>query len=305
MQKTQSSPISNLMESFYSESKLFAEKWSKPEGIEITRTLLLCTSVLSLANTVAQVFFTLVSLVPGSDSEWVKEKIDVDSFARLGFESKKSQTERSFTAQLILPTLFKAIALTLNPYATVKQPTSASLKKINCYSALLFIQANEFATKGMSKRDLAESTEDLLGMFGEDFSKDDNYDSDEMPEYEERSIIGRLNTSHKISTNDEETEETIEPWKQWIINEIGTRALYLTATLAILVEKTIYLALGILYSVNALCLGFRYPEINQLAMEYLGALDVIEDVGSGLRATFFPKEVILDQHQKYMGTPKK
>lgn len=305
MQNTKITPTSNLRDSFYSEFKLFKEKWSKPEGSEITRITLLCVSLLSLANTVTQVFFTLVSLIPGSDSQWVKERIDVDGLARGGFESSKSEKERSFTAQLILPTLFKVIALTLNPYAIVKQPTSANLNKITCYSELLFKQANEFAKEGMSNKELCESTGDL-SLEMEEFRVDEDYNGNFSDDYDD--IVLKHDDSRKISANEKEiqkAEETRGPWKQWAIKEIGTRALYLAATLAILVEKTIYLAFGILFAVNALCLGFKYPQINQLAMEYLGTLDVIDDVCTGVRATFFPSEFILDQHQKYMDTPKK
>lgn len=289
----------NLMDSYYSKFQLYAEKWSSPEGSHFTRSSLLCTSFLSIANTATKIFFTLGSLIPGSDHQWIKEKIDVEGLASDGFESLMKSQEHKFTAQLILPTLFKAIALTLNPYAIVTPPTSANLNKIACYSDLLFRKANEFAQEGMSNEELFDSTGDLLLMMEEVNMEDDedfgDYKSD-------------ISNSHKVVNIQKETlevEEALEPGKKWIVTEICTRALYLTATLAILVEKTIYLAAGVLFAACALCLGFKYAEVNQLALEYLGALDVIDDVCGGLQATFYPNKVITDQHFKYTATPKK
>lgn len=274
----------NLMDSLYTDWNLFSEKWSKPEGAPFTRTSLLCTSLLSMANTITKIFFTFCSLIPGSDSKSVKDRIDVDAFARDGFESRmKSSKYKSFTAQLILPTLFKFVALTLNPYATVNQPTSSSIAKIPCYSNKLFEMGNDLVKLGMTSEELAENCFDILELVNEEVANDNS----EVPEIE-------------ISN----TEEKLKPLKQWVIKEIGTRATYLAATLSILVEKTIYLAAGVLFAVNAACLGFKYSEVNMLAMKYLGALDVADDVCFGLRSVFYPREYYFDQAQRTMLTAK-
>ncbi|MBA3237125.1 MAG: hypothetical protein H0T62_02090 [Parachlamydiaceae bacterium] len=343
-------PTSSMMDFFYSNCTRVAEKWSKPEGEQFTRISLVGVSLLSLANTVTQVFFSICTLIPGSSSEWVKNKIDIEVWARDGFDSPKDIGKgRVYSAQLILPTLFKAIALTLNPYATIKQPKFGELEKVKCYSYFLFEKADACAKKGMSKEDLYESTGDIreLDGFTEYTKNSDDDDEDEISFNEDNFISTQLNFKLEeispakmieqkeatevgeifpafMSGQEEATEieqipstdmieqeqatevdETKAEWKKWVIEEIGTRALYFMATLTIVVEKTIYIAAGILFAACSLGLGFKYTEVNLLAMEYLGALDVIDDVRSGLLAMVSPDKSLTEHHQRILDTPRK
>lgn len=121
-----------------------AKRWWKPKPCEDSADLVRASYVLaffsSTLNTVSQVFFTVISLIPGSSSPLVKNIVNIDKKANKGiFDNSESK--------FILPSLFVAFAVTVNPYAEAE----SVIFKTNCLAEHVFGWAIVYAKAGTHK----------------------------------------------------------------------------------------------------------------------------------------------------------
>ncbi|MBA3237909.1 MAG: hypothetical protein H0T62_06105 [Parachlamydiaceae bacterium] len=218
--------------------ELAAKKWWNPKPFgesnhgdnEWVRTgHVVLGAGLSVLNSVAKVFFTVISFVPFSSSDFVKDIIDIDGWANEGFRANLS-------AQKILPSFFTALAVTVNPFAEMKRYPD----KINCIGDSIFQDAVRNARVGMAF------------------------------------VEGRMQY-----TQENGIEELIE-------RNVVSRFKFLSATVVLVVEKIIYLAIGVILTGCATLTLYRDEDLNNLARKYLGDLDVIDTICVGLRAVLYP-----------------
>lgn len=127
----------------------FVQTWCHPnpydEDSDEQNDLLRATHVFLMAgipviNTVCKIFLTVISCIPGSSSEFVRDIIDIDEWANEGFAAPAKARE-------ILPALFTAVAVTVNPYARMEE----DVPKTNCFARKVFETALEYATAGMNR----------------------------------------------------------------------------------------------------------------------------------------------------------
>lgn len=216
----------------------FAQRWWNPrpygkhgaEDSQWVRGEHVFAATLASLNTVAKVFFTVLSFIPGSSSESVEDNIvNIDKKANEGFDEK-------FGARQILPFLFTALAVTVNPYARVERNVSAT----DCLARKVFEAAVEYATVGIQRGIGARRYADDSGV------------------------------------------------KELLLRNVVSRFLFLTSTVLYVAEKIVHLAIGVILTACAAATLFRDEDLNTQARKYLGALDVVDHVCVGLRATLYP-----------------
>lgn len=255
----------------------YIAKWNKPEGdSSFTRTCLIGEAIGGLTYFVVRSVFTLLSLVPGSN-QWVKENVSVvknkevdksnfvliNTFAKYGFLSDGDvNVGNRYPAHKILPSIYKAVVLSLNPWATINISNNDPL---NCFSSKLFKIAQDFSRSGLVTG-VDEVTLYTSGK-SEEVADDDSWGA-----WCKREVGARI--AYFGAT----LAMTIE------------KVAYLAA--GVFVAAVAALPLNIAHALGCECVEGVTNQVNAFTAKYLSAGGVIDNILDGIHATLYPSDFL-------------